>query len=184
MLNVMSPALAPFYAKLQQQLEEVRKTKRGINAVTELHGQPPPFPEVEQDSAAMTVQRGQFYGQPLALCIKAVLEMRRSAVSDTELFETLKQGGYSFEAKTEDHALNGLRVSLRRNPVFHRIPSGEWGLLSWYPKAKVDRKQMGKLNLTLYQRDEKGRLKLHKTQGRPKLKTGPKPKRLEELARV
>ena len=28
---------------------------------------------------------------------------------------------------------------MRKNSIFHRIPSGEWGLLSWFPNAKIEK---------------------------------------------
>jgi hypothetical protein len=91
-----------------------------------------------------TIRRGQFYGQPLATCLRTILEMRRSAggedvASVNELYAALKEGGYAFEAKDDENAKNGVRISLRKNSQFHRIPSGDWGLRSWYPNIKAEK---------------------------------------------
>jgi len=139
----MRPGLERFQAKLQSQMEAVRKTKIGINALYEAFELPPPYTDVDESKAATTISRGQFYGQPLATNVRTILEMRRAAnagpASIAEIHQALVQGGYAFEAKDAENAKAGLRQSLRKNPIFHRIPSGEWGLLAWYPNAKPDR---------------------------------------------
>ena len=63
------------------------------------------------------------------------------AATVAEIQSALNEGGYSFDTKDDENAKNGLRQSLRKNPVFHRIPSGEWGLLEWYPNAKIEKEK-------------------------------------------
>lgn len=139
----MKPGLERLQAKLQSQLDAVRKTKIGINALYDACDLPAPYMDVDEGSAIKTIRRGQFYGQPLATNVRAILEMRRAAGLDAasvnEIYQALLDGGYAFEAKDHENAKAGLRQSLRKNPIFHRIPSGEWGLLAWYPNAKVEK---------------------------------------------
>lgn len=57
--------------------------------------------------------------------------------SPREIFDVLKAGGFQFETKNDDVALVSLRATLRKNNrVFHRLPTGTYGLLTWYPNAK------------------------------------------------
>jgi hypothetical protein len=143
MSDEIGPALARLQAKLQSHQEQVRKTKGAINALHQAFDKPPPYPEAEQDETMRSIRPGQFYGQPLATCVRTILEMRRAAQLDAatvnEIFDALKEGGYAFEAKDDENAKSGLRQSLRKNQIFHRIPSGQWGLLAWYPNARVQK---------------------------------------------
>jgi hypothetical protein len=144
MSDDMAPALARLNARLQQQLTDVKNTKKGINALHAAFEKPIPYPDVDREEAGITtIRRGMFYGQPLATCVRQILEMRNAAQlgagSVNEIFAALKEGGYAFETKDDENAKSGLRQSMRKNPIFHRIPSGEWGLLAWYPNAKVEK---------------------------------------------
>jgi hypothetical protein len=67
--------------------------------------------------------------------------MRKSAglgpATPREIYDALIQGGYQFETKNEQVALVSLRSNLRKNSrMFHKLPNGQYGLLSWYPNAK------------------------------------------------
>lgn len=146
MTDDMSPAIARLQARLEEQLSHVKKTKAALNALHEAFDRPIPYPDIDEDRVVRTtIRRGMFYGQPLATCVRQILEMRRAAQLDaasvSEIYTSLREGGYAFETKDDENAKNGLRQSLRKNPIFHRIPSGEWGLMSWYPNAKADRSE-------------------------------------------
>jgi hypothetical protein len=139
----MTVAIQRLEEKLQKQLEQVRKTKSAINALCEADDEPPRYTDIEQGGATGKIRSDQFYGQPLATCVRTILEMRRGAqlgaASVNEIFDALAAGGYAFETKNEDNAKTGLRQSLRKNSVFHKVPGGQWGLLSWYPNARVEK---------------------------------------------
>lgn len=91
------------------------------------------------------IRSDAFYGQTISGSAKMYLEMRKAsglgAASVNDIFAALKKGGFPFEAKDEENAKNGLRVSLRKNStIFHRISAnGDYGLLNWYPKAKAQK---------------------------------------------
>jgi hypothetical protein len=92
----------------------------------------------------MIVRSDEFYGQPLATAIRAVLEKRKGAgigpAAVRDIYDTLGSGGFKFEAKDEDNAIRGLRQSLTKNSsTFHKLPNGLYGLLEWYPNAKPAR---------------------------------------------
>jgi hypothetical protein len=143
MANDMDSALERLQQKLQQQLDQVRKTKTAINALCEAFDRPAIYTDIEQEGAIKQIRSDQFYGQPLATCVRSILEMRkaadRGAASVNEIFDALKAGGYAFETKDDENAKNGLRQSMRKNTIFHKLPGGQWGLLTWYPNAKVEK---------------------------------------------
>ena len=43
-------------------------------------------------------------------------------------------GGYEFP-KRADNAKRSLKISMRKNRIFHRLPTGAYGLKEWYPSA-------------------------------------------------
>lgn len=67
--------------------------------------------------------------------------MRRAqnlgAATNREIYDLLVTGGYEFDTKSEDIAQKSLRNSLAKNTaLFHKLPNGQFGLLSWYPNVK------------------------------------------------
>jgi hypothetical protein len=67
--------------------------------------------------------------------------MRRAqnlgAATNREIYDSLMAGGYEFDTKSEDIAQQSLRHSLAKNTaLFHKLPNGQFGLLSWYPNVK------------------------------------------------
>jgi hypothetical protein len=140
----MRLAINDLEKKLQSQEAEIRKTKQAINILAEQAGMPVPYPDADTAIQRTThsIRSDQFYGQPLAKAVREVLEIRRAQGSGPatvkEIFDLLTQGGYAFDAKSGEYAMRGLRISLAKNSsVFHRLPNRkQWGLLSWYPKAK------------------------------------------------
>lgn len=128
---------------LKSKVDEVRQIKRMINDLCRMASLPLRY-AVEEESDGMgqlgSIKPDSFYGRPLATVIREYLQMRRgsgqSAATVNEIHEALKLGGYEFETKDEDNAKRGLRASLSKNPIFHQLPNGQYGLSEWYPKAK------------------------------------------------
>jgi hypothetical protein len=132
-------------AKAQDKLRgleaDVLKTKEFINQLREFEGQAPLYADlaVKSDTSLSNIRSDQFYGRPLATVVREILEMRRAAgqgaISVKELYAKLVDGGYKFESADEDNARRVLRISLTKNPAFHKIPNGDYGLSEWYPNA-------------------------------------------------
>jgi hypothetical protein len=128
--------------KIRGLQEEIRKAKIAANAIAEMDGLPVPYQQLDEEDASVltSFQSDQFYGQPLAKCVRLILEARRAMnsgpASVTEIHDALVKGGYLFDTKDETNSKNSLRVSLGKNPLFHKLPNGGWGLLTWYPKAR------------------------------------------------
>jgi len=125
--------------------KKVAEQKRVVNGLCAGAGRPEIYHDIDAASAVNlgNIQSDQYYGQPLATAMRAILEMRkatgRGPATVREIYDTLMQGGFKFEAKDEN-ALRGLRQSLTKNSaVFHKLPNGSYGLLEWYPNAKPAR---------------------------------------------
>lgn len=133
--------IADLQHKLKEQEDQVLKTKRTINSLCEQENQPPLYHDGEMSSSSISsIRSDQFYGRPLATVMREYLKMRRAAdqgaASVKEVYEALQSGGYKFGGKNPENSKRGLQISLAKNQVFHRIPSGAWGLSEWYPSAK------------------------------------------------
>ena len=136
-------AIEVFKNRVKDKEDELSRLKKAVNDMARDLGLPPVYASVASESTAtLTSLRGdQFYGQGLSTAIRMYLEMRKasglSSASVGDIYEAVKAGGYKFETKDEDNAKTGVRNTLRKNTAqFHRLPSGEYGLLSWYPNAK------------------------------------------------
>jgi hypothetical protein len=120
----------------------LRKKKETVNTLCGVVGRAPAF-VLEGAAAAIPTQirSDQFYGQPLAAAVRTILEMRKQrnlgAATNREIFDALTAGGYEFDTKSDDIAQKSLRNSLAKNTaLFHKLPNGQFGLLSWYPNVK------------------------------------------------
>jgi len=144
------PAIDLLQKDLAELERKIAETKMTINRLHEAAGDPLPYPEAELSNKKGGIPRHRstrirpdtFYGKPITTAAREYLEMRKSAdmgpASPREVFEALKLGGYRFSTKDETNAMIGVRATLRKNSsIFHRLPSGEYGLLSWYPNAKA-----------------------------------------------
>ena len=63
--------------------------------------------------------------------------MRRIVIGNARRKHALKRGGLQFETSDDEIALQSVRATLRkRNTVFHKLPTGAYGLRDWYPHVK------------------------------------------------
>ena len=134
-------------AKLKPIEVEAKKLKTTINQLCQVAGLPERYRiDADEPETSIPTEIGsdQFYGQPLATCVRTYLEMREAAGNErtstvAEIYDALVQGGYRFESKNGDYAKRGLRQSLTKNTAFHKLPNGRYGLTAWYPNAKPAR---------------------------------------------
>jgi hypothetical protein len=141
--NNIEAAIGDLTAKLQQQMNDVSETKKAINVLTKMVGKEPMFPDeaAEQVGASFNIEPDQYYGRPLATCVQEYLEARKKAtgkkaIQVEDILAALEQGGFDFKAAgwRDSDRLRPLSISLaKNNKVFHRLPNGWFGLLSWYP---------------------------------------------------
>jgi hypothetical protein len=61
-----------------------------------------------------------------------------------EIFSALKEGGYDFRSSgdREDDQKRGVAIALGKNSqTFHRLPTGDFGLTTWYPGVREKRQK-------------------------------------------
>jgi hypothetical protein len=132
----LSIAIEELESQLQSQVEEVVETKKMINSLLKRMGQPPRFADIAAEQVG-TRKRDQYYGKPLATCIQEIIGLKKEALTPDEIIDQLSQGAFDFKVtgwREEDRA-RSLAISMSKNPVFHRLPNGTWGLLSMYPEV-------------------------------------------------
>jgi hypothetical protein len=140
MSDKLSAAVETLQEELQKQLSEVADTKRMINGLLRRMGREPIYAEETEEAQPTTLRADQFYGKPLATAAREYLGIRRNkgAVEASEILQGLQTGGFDFRStgwKEKDY-LRMLAISLAKNAsMFHKLPNGTFGLLSWYPDA-------------------------------------------------
>src|ERR1700730_10142416 len=144
MRDEFKPAIDALVADLREQERRVATTKQMINRLCELSGAPPMFADVSlSDRPTVTgIRSDHFYGKVQTTAAREYLELGHAAnqgpAPPREIFDALVAGGFKFDTKNELNAITGLRATLRKNSsIFHKLPNGDYGLLSWYPTAKA-----------------------------------------------
>lgn len=136
--------IAELESEIREMEDEIIQSKRMVNRLCAKAGRDPAFPpeQLKAQDATATMRTDLYYLQPLATAMKDVLVRRKASnqgpASVNTIYETLIKGGYKFETESEENAKRGLRISLRKNADFHKLPAGDYGLTEWYPKAKPD----------------------------------------------
>jgi hypothetical protein len=133
-------------AQLEQQLLE---KKRMVNSLCHLAGKPAVY-EVEElaGPTLASIRPDQFYGKTLTDAAREIFERRKraglGATAVSEIYDVLVDGGYHFQAKNEANAKRTLYQILGKQPdIFHRLPSGHYGLREWYSNIKETREPNG-----------------------------------------
>ncbi|MCK1758501.1 hypothetical protein IVA78_25840 [Bradyrhizobium sp. 137] len=145
MSKTVDQVISELAAEITSDEAALRKKKETVNTLCGAVGRPPAYALESTSSVVPTqIRSDQFYGQPLAGSVRTILEMRRAqnlgAATIKEIFESLTKGGYEFDTKSDDIAQKSLRNSLAKNTaLFHKLPNGQFGLLSWYPNVKKPR---------------------------------------------
>src|ERR1700722_15970873 len=117
-------------SKLRDHEQSVVDLKKFINQIREFEGQGPLYVDLDQksDITIGAIRSDQFYGQPLATVVRQILVMRKAAdagaATVTEVYDKMIEGGYAFETDSPENAKRALRISLTKNPIFHRLPNG------------------------------------------------------------
>jgi hypothetical protein len=123
--------------------EEANKLKKLVNELCGEAAIPVRYPNIaDAGTSISSIRSDQFYGQTLTAAIRNYLEQRKNsnlgAAGVQEIYLAIKDGGYKFETKNEEIAKISVRSALRKtSSIFHRLPNGQYGLLTWYPSAKA-----------------------------------------------
>ena len=142
MNDELNGAVDALLKKLEEQERTVTETKKMINLLLDMMGKNPQFLDSELQQSKNILKVDMFYGKPLATAAREYLEWKGTACKLGEILEGLLQGGFDFGQKGK-FKLRNLSVSLSKNSVvFHKLPNGTIGLLSWYPEAKKKRSKV------------------------------------------
>jgi hypothetical protein len=155
----ITPEVSATLAVLQSRYADGERKQNALWSVIEsLYAEagesPPPRPapggsaggggggNVQATGTLTSIKDDTFYGKKLQTAVREYLEMRKAQAigpaTPRQIYESLVQGGYKFEAKDQTTALIGLRGLLRkRSHVFHKLPNGAYGMTAWYPHAKT-----------------------------------------------
>jgi hypothetical protein len=145
----MKEAFAPAIAALQKDLADLeakaREIKGAINVLCKHAGEDEMYPNIgdaDGSKQPTSIKADTFYGKPMGAAARMYLEMRKTAGSgpaqSREIYDALVLGGFQFDTANPTNAQISLGNTLRKNSkMFHRLPNGQYGLLSWYPTAKV-----------------------------------------------
>jgi len=136
--------------KLAEQEQLVIDSKKFINQLCQFGGVPPMYKLDEAGPVNLgigAIQSDTFYGKSVTTAVREFLEMRKSssigAASYAEIIQALKTGGFDFDTLSADESVATRAVSItlgKNSSIFHKLPNGNWGLLSWYPEAKERKK--------------------------------------------
>lgn len=140
MSDHIEKTIADFQEKLAEKEMEAKIIKQAINQMCTISGRPLLYSdsELETQSRRTSLRSDEFVGMPMATAARRALEIRKSSNMDPpatvrEIYQSLQEGGYTFDTKVENNALRALRISLSKNTaVFYKLPSGKFGLLAWY----------------------------------------------------
>ena len=125
---------------------EVAELKRAANVLCKQAGMEALYADETpsgNSSGNMRMRPDEYYGKPFSTAARMYLERRRQAVSADEIAKGLEQGSFDFDAQgwEKNGRLRTVAMSLAKNTaIFHRLPSGLFGLKEWYPDA-IDRKK-------------------------------------------
>jgi hypothetical protein len=157
-MSKLDGAIEALLEELQAQMNQVADTKRMINSLLRRTGKEPQFPDdgVEQvGTASLRIRPDQYYGRPLATSVQEFLENRKKltgeqACTPSEILAALEQGGFDFKAQgwKDTDRLRSMSITLGKNPKFHRLPNGTYGLLGWYPDVAAKRERSAKAGAT------------------------------------
>ena len=123
-------------AEKENELIEAQKL---VNSLCKMAGKPPVYnvSDVSAITSYEDLKGDEYYGQPLATAITLILDGRKLAgygpATIRDIYEQLVRGGYLFKTKNEANAMRGIRISMRNNKKFHRLPNGQYCIKSWYP---------------------------------------------------
>jgi hypothetical protein len=158
MSDNLSVAIDAMVEQINAKLTEVSELKRATNTLCKVAGVDPMYPDEDQDSTgpSFRMKADEYYGKPFSTAAKMYLQRRRTAVSAEDIMRGLEQGSFDYDAlewKPETR-LRAVASSLAKNTaIFHKLPSGLFGLKEWYPEA-IERKKTKKDATNDEQKDE------------------------------
>jgi len=165
-MSKLEGAIEALLEELQIQMTQVAETKKTINTLLRRIGKEPQFADEAAEqvgSNSLRIRPDQYYGRALATSVQEFLENRKKATGDqacppSDILAALEQGGFDFKTLSwkDNDRLRSLSITLGKNPKFHRLPNGTYGLLSWYPDVSAKKERSGKAEATEATEKESG----------------------------
>lgn len=143
MSDRLSGAIEELELQLEEQMLEVANTKKLINSLLKRMGEEPRYADVVVENAG-SMRSDEYYKKPVTTAAQMYLERRRQPLTVEDVTRGLAQGGFDFKGMkwSENAYVRNVAISLAKNPaLFHRLPSGTWGLTSWYPGVSTAKKE-------------------------------------------
>lgn len=128
---------------------ELMEKKRTVNSLCSIIQKPPIYGDAElaESTHQMQVNSDAYYGKETPDVIEDILRRRRAsgkgAMPVNEIYDAMVAGGYYFQTANHANAKRGIYISLGKNPKFHKLPNGSYGLTEWYPAAKEPKSKNG-----------------------------------------
>lgn len=140
-----------FEAKIEEHQRAINSIRAAINQVCSIAGMEPRYQlNADEGGAAPTVKSitslkgDEFYNKPLSTAVRMALNMLRAAgkapAKIDAIYDVMMAGGYVFENKGRDAAIQGLSVSIGKNSaLFVKMKNGLIGVTEWYgePRRQV-----------------------------------------------
>ncbi|MEM9495779.1 MAG: hypothetical protein AAGA09_07225 [Pseudomonadota bacterium] len=145
MSNAFAPAIAALKADIDAMEEKIRETKNAVNTLCSHAGLPPEYVVSDHKTETLSsIRPDTFYGKTIGVAAREYLDMRKASsmgpTTPKEIYNALVEGGMQFDTKTAANAQISVSNTLRKNSkIFHRLPNGNYGLLTWYPGAKAEK---------------------------------------------
>jgi hypothetical protein len=135
----LSGAIEVLLDQLKQQQQELDGTKTMINMLRRRMGEDPMFNDIGGDASLSQgeLRPDAYYGKPLATAVQSHLERFKRTMLPEDILKGLEAGGYDFRGAgwKDNDRLRSLAIALSKNPKFHKLPGGQYGLTSWYDEV-------------------------------------------------
>jgi hypothetical protein len=174
MADELQGAIDRLKEKLAREVQAVSATKRAINVLAEEMGQDPIYPDAEPENleGVGSLRPDEYYGKTLGKSAQDFIRRSKTACTLEQIVAGLVRGGFDFKLQGwtggESDRARALAAALSKNPdVFHRLPSGLWGLAENYPTAtkRMDAERAAKKRAT--KKNAKKRITRGKTTSAP-----------------
>jgi len=140
-------------AEIKEHEEIILKRRMTINDLCAIAKIPPKYDLSDAmvatnggASALSTIKPDQFYGKAQATAVREALNILKKAgrapASVETIYELLLQGGYPFETKARESAIQGLGISIGKNSaLFVKLNNGLIGVTDWYDSVPRSRRK-------------------------------------------
>ena len=97
MTKNLDTAINELHVKLEEQEQEIIKTKEKINLLREIKGEEPLFADEDLGKSQKNIQPDQYYGKPLARAAREYLEYKGKACKAEDIIAGLEKGGFDLK---------------------------------------------------------------------------------------